>query len=263
MPEMVEIKKDTLVEKSEKFGNDNTIITPHHFVAPAFEPLPHKQELVPNDQEQTTVHEMTEITIIGQYKKTYIIFENNNNLVFIDQHAAHERILYEQFKSHFYTVPTIQLIFPEFIQLQAKDIVTITPYLSLLTQHGIVAEIFSDTQIIIQATPVHLKNQLLKEMIQEIIGWIYQESDTSDHQRVSFILHEKIHTKMACSAAIKAGERLNHEQMYQLLEQLKKTEYKFSCPHGRPTFWAIGIDQIEKQFKRDYGKKSDQLYDFL
>jgi DNA mismatch repair protein MutL len=215
-----------------------------------------------HEQTHVTPEEHREIAIIGQYKLTYILFEKNDNLVFVDQHAAHERILYEQFKMNFYNVAKIQLMFPEFIKLQAQDIVTITPYLTLLKDHGIDAEVFSDTQLIIQATPVHLKNQLLQETIQQIIGWITQMDET-DPARISNLFNEKMHTKMACSAAIKAGDTLNMEQMQQLLQNLAKIEHRFSCPHGRPTFWTLPIDHIEKQFKRDYGKKAEQFYDFL
>ncbi len=250
--------------QQEKSFSNRSVIAPDHFAAQAFEPLAEEQKQINSDiNSQTDIHEMSHITIIGQYKKTYIMFEKDTNLIFMDQHAAHERILYEQFTSQFYTVPTIQLMFPEFIQLQAKDILAITPYIGLLGEHGIIAELFSETQIIIQATPVYLKNQHLKEVIQEIISWICQEPDTSDYENIKNIIHAKMHTKMACSAAIKAGETLNHEQMYQLIEQLRKSEHKFSCPHGRPTLWTLGIDYIEKQFKRDYGKKADQNYDFL
>jgi DNA mismatch repair protein MutL len=213
-------------------------------------------------QSDLLADEHLEITIIGQYKKTYILFEKDQNLIFVDQHAAHERILYEQFKANFHSVATIQLMFPEFIKLQTQDIITITPYLGLLQEHGITAEIFSDTQLIVQATPVHLKNQLLQETIHQIIGWI-GEIDNSDHARISHVLHQKIHTKMACSAAIKAGDSLNLQQMQQLLEDLAKIENRFSCPHGRPTFSIQTIDSLEKQFKRDYSKKAEQFYDFL
>ncbi len=213
-------------------------------------------------QTHVTAEEYREIAIIGQYKQTYILFEKDNNLVFVDQHAAHERILYEQFKMNFHNIATIQLMFPEFIKLQAHDIVTITPHLELLKEHGITAEIFSDTQLIVQATPVHLKNQLLQETVQQIIGWIHQMDET-DSVRIKNLLNEKIHTKMACSAAIKAGDKLNMEQMQQLLQNLAQIEHRFSCPHGRPTFWTLPIDQLEKQFKRDYGKKAEQFYDFL
>ncbi len=217
---------------------------------------------IEQQESHLTESQYHEIAIIGQYKKTYILFEKESHLVFVDQHAAHERILYEQFKINFNKVATIQLMFPEFIKLQTQDLITITPYLTLLAEHGIVAEIFSDTQLIIQATPVHLKNQDLQEVILQIIHWITQSHDTDD-ERIIYILHEKIHAKMACSAAIKAGDSLNMEQMQKLLQDLSNIEHRFSCPHGRPTFWTQSIDYLEKQFKRDYNKKADQFGDFL
>ena len=233
----------------------------HAFQSPVKESIPVQK--LSKQQIQNTINEIDhEVAIIGQYKTTYILFEKDNNLVFVDQHAAHERILYEQFKINFCNIATIQLIFPEFIKLSATDIHTIIPYLSLLHDHGITAEIFSDTQLMIQATPVHLKNQLLQETVQQIISWI-NESDETDATRISHLLNEKIHTKMACSAAIKAGDKLNMQQMQQLLTDLAKIEHRHSCPHGRPTFWVLPIDDIEKKFKRDYGKKAEQFYDFL
>jgi DNA mismatch repair protein MutL len=220
-------------------------------------------QLKPDQQQNNLLSDDNlDIKIIGQYKKTYILFEKDHNLIFVDQHAAHERILYEQFKQNFHNVATIQLMFPEFIKLQAQDITTITPYLTMLQEHGITAEIFSQTQLIVQATPVHLKNQLLQETMQQIIGWILENND-KDYDRISLILHEKIHAKMACSAAIKAGDTLHPEQMEQLLKDLAKTDNRFSCPHGRPTFWIQPIDYLEKQFKRNYEQKAEQFYDFL
>lgn len=237
--------------------------TPPMFASHAFQaPAQNHDENIAPVYEQIEITQHHDAIIIGQYKTTYILFEKDSNLVFVDQHAAHERILYEQFKKNFTNIATVQLIFPEFIKLSQHDIMTITPYVSLLRDHGISAEIFSDTQLMVQATPVHLKNQLLHETIQQIISWI-DTIDENDPARISNLLHEKIHTKMACSAAIKAGEKLNLQQMQQLLDDLAKIEHRYSCPHGRPTFWILPIEDIEKKFKRDYGKKSEQFYDFL
>lgn len=234
------------------------------FVQPVFQNSSmHNTEAHKSDkQAQMQSDQGHDLSIIGQYKQTYILCEKNGNLIFVDQHAAHERILYEQFKANFQNIATVHLIFPEFIKLQAQDITTIAPYLTQLKDHGIEAEIFSDTQLLIQATPVHLKNQLLQETIQQIIGWIH-DMDATDQDRITHVLHEKIHTKMACSAAIKAGDTLQTDQMQHLLRDLMKIEHRFSCPHGRPTFWVLPIDYLEKQFKRDYGKKAEQFYDFL
>lgn len=237
--------------------------TPPVFASHAFQaPIKNDIEQSVKKNEQISIMQDHQAAIIGQYKATYILFEKDNNLVFVDQHAAHERILYEQFKKNFTHTATVQLIFPEFIKLSLHDIITVTPYLSLLRDHGITAEIFSDTQLMIQATPVHLKNQILLDTIEQIISWI-NTMDETDPTRISHLLHEKIHTKLACSAAIKGGEKLNLDQMQQLLDDLATIEHRYSCPHGRPTFWVLPIEDIEKKFKRDYGKKSEQFYDFL
>ena len=253
-------------QKIEPQDDQHQEFTPPIFAAHAFQAQKSttvELKQAPFEQTQTNLLiDHDEVAIIGQYKMTYILFEKENNLVFVDQHAAHERILYEQFKTNFCDIATIQLIFPEFIKLQKNDIETVTPYLSLLRDHGISAEIFSDTQLMIQATPIHLKNQLLQETMQQIVSWIH-EMDETDATRISHLLNEKIHTKLACSAAIKAGEKLNLVQMQQLLKDLSKIEHRHSCPHGRPTFWVLPIDDVEKKFKRDYGKKAEQFYDFL
>ncbi|MGZ6251146.1 MAG: DNA mismatch repair endonuclease MutL [Candidatus Chromulinivorax sp.] len=244
--------------------NDQTIELPKTFVPVQFT-NPHTKitESIQDDKNQHLfVEGKKEFTIIGQYHKTYILIEKDNHLIFIDQHAAHERILYEQFEQNFEQVATVQLLFPEIISFSSLDVLTIAPYLPILKQHGITVQIFSETQLIVQATPIHLKNQNLTEIFGQFIGWIHQENN-DDIQRVSKLLHEKIRTKMACSAAIKAGDSLTDEQMLHLLTKLQKSENRFSCPHGRPTFWTLPINQIEKQFKRDYTKKAEQYYDFI
>jgi len=265
-PEIVEENIKAPTENSiENVGVESKPVVVPEFLTPTFQsstPESTEDEPTTDQQEEIITEEQIKVTIIGQYKLTYILFEKENNLVFIDQHAAHERILYERLKANFNNVPTIQLMFPAFIKLQSQDILTITPHLALLQNHGIHAEIFSDTQLIIQATPIHLKNHDLTEIIQQVIGWI-THIDETDEKRITHILHEKIHTKIACSTAIKAGDKLNMEQMQQLLSDLNKIESRFSCPHGRPTFWVLPIDHLEKQFKRDYGKKAEQFYDFL
>lgn len=264
-PAKMPLQQDVAANKNSVHESNNPSIELPIRAQHAFEKPIHSTKsivLTLEKQSELVTEKDLELTIIGQYKKTYILFEKDQNLIFVDQHAAHERILYEQFKKNFHNVATIQLMFPEFIKLQAQDIITITPYLGLLQEHGITAEIFSETQLIVQATPVHLKNQLVQETIQQIIGWIDEIHD-SDHGRILHILHEKIHAKMACSAAIKAGDSLNIQQMQQLLKDLARIENRFSCPHGRPTFFIQTIDFLEKQFKRDYSKKADQFYDFL
>lgn len=215
------------------------------------------------EQADIRTERLTDLTIIGQYKKTYILFEKDNALTFVDQHAAHERILYEQFKAHGKNIATIQLMFPEIIKLTPDDIMTLTTHLKILAEHGMVAEIYSDTQLLVQATPIHLKNQNIKELVLEFLGWIAEHKQQENYEQLARILQDKIFAKMACSAAIKAGDIINREQMQQLLQDLAKTSNRFCCPHGRPTFWTLPVDYLEKQFKRDYTQKANQFYNFL
>ena len=187
--------------------------------------------------------------IIGQFKKTYILLEKEEGLFLVDQHAAHERILYELFSKRFHDVATIQLIFPVIIQMTEDNLNKLLPYLDLLASHGIDADCFAKDQLIIQSTPVYLKDMSLDDFIHQIISWI-DEYDSLDKDAFFKAINEKLHAQMACKAAVKAGDILTKEQMVQLLNDLETTENRFTCPHGRPTGWLLSLHEIEKKFKR-------------
>ena len=209
--------------------------------------------------------------IIGQLHTTYILLEHKDGMLVIDQHAAHERILYERFGKNFGKTETIQLLFPLIITLSPSDLMLLMPYNSLLQEQGIQCEQFGEEQLRITAVPVYAKQIPLQELIQELVGWI-KENDSSafaqgfhhslkateDTASVTGILSpdffktltEKMRAQLACKAAVKAGDVLTTEAMEQLLRDLEKTERRFSCPHGRPTQWLVGTYEIEKKFKR-------------
>ena len=90
-----------------------------------------------------------------------------------------------------------------------------------------------------------------KELIKQTIGWIV-ELQQLDKDAFSRAINEKIHAKMACVAAVKAGDSLTIQQMQELIRDLNKTENRLTCPHGRPTGWLLPKHEIEKKFKRDY-----------
>lgn len=188
-------------------------------------------------------------SIIGQYHKTYLLIEREDGLFLIDQHAAHERVLYEQFKSRMGSIATVSLLFPEIMHCSPQELALIEPHLAQLAQLGIQAEPFGADQLIIQATPVHCKNSPIQEIIRATIAWI-AEHQSVDPEQFSRLLNEHVHSHMACKAAVKAGDILTIEQMQQLLADLNKTDNRFSCPHGRPTGWLLALQEIEKKFKR-------------
>lgn len=190
-------------------------------------------------------------TIIGQLFKTYIMIENEANLILIDQHAAHERIIYERLRTQFESIPTIKLLFATTVSVTTGDMELFNEHKELLESGGIFAEQMSPTQIIISETPAILKNQSLEKIIKQFIAWIH-ESQKIDKKAFSKLITEKLHAEMSCKAAVKAGDILTIEAMKEIVDALYKTNNKLTCPHGRPTLWTVTQSEIEKKFKRDY-----------
>jgi DNA mismatch repair protein MutL len=201
-------------------------------------------------QTKVTIDELeTSFTILGQYHKTYILLEQSDGLFLIDQHAAHERILYEQFAHRIHTQTTTTLLFPEIITVTQEALATIEPHLAILQECGIGIELFGDNQLIIQSTPIQAKNISYEQLVHTLIGWINEYKELN-HATLKKTLHEKVHAQMACKAAVKAGDVLSAEHMHTLIQDLQKTTNRFSCPHGRPTGWLLSLYEIEKKFKR-------------
>ncbi len=200
------------------------------------------------DENLNTVEEKS-YRIIGQLHKTYLLLEHKDGMLVIDQHAAHERILYERFEKNFGKTETIQLLFPLIITLSPADLTLLMPYSSLLQKQGIICEQFGEEQLRVTAVPVYAKQIPLQELIQELVGWI-KENDSQPAADFFKLLTEKMRAQLACKAAVKAGDVLTMDAMEQLLRDLETTERRFSCPHGRPTQWLVGTYEIEKKFKR-------------
>lgn len=205
---------------------------------------------------QTTINTQSIplFSVIGQFNTTYIMLEQDGGLVLVDQHAAHERILYEQIGAQLTTVETVPLLFPIYIALPQEEIITLTPYISLLTSHGITIEPFDERHVIITTTPVYLKQIDFAELLRHLLGLITEHASLEQDQLFK-LLNEKMQAQIACKAAIKAGDTLTVQAMEELIKNLYTTNNNFCCPHGRPTSWFIATTDIEKKFKRDYQKK--------
>ena len=232
------------VEKPEFFKEP--IFIPHHIPQQS---VSHVSISEPQHSINETITQESLGTIVGHFNKTYILLEQADGLYIVDQHAAHERILYEQFNSHFQTVEPIACLFPEIISLSRTDIALLEPYLDSLNKIGLVIELFGENELIIQASPIVSKHISFKELTNEIISFI-QEHKELEHHLIHTKLNEKVHAQMACKSAIKAGDDLTHQQMEQLLKDRQKTNNRFTCPHGRPTGWLLPLYEIEKKFKR-------------
>ena len=188
-------------------------------------------------------------SLIGILHNSYILLHHENGLFMIDQHAAHERILYEKFKKYFGNVPTIALLFPYTLTLTQEEYTILQQHAEVLHDHGIIAEFQDNNRIYITAIPIHIKHIVCKDILSQIATWLLEH--TYNYKELTHTtIHEKIHAQLACKAAVKAGDILSTEQVTALIENLSKTENKISCPHGRPTSWLLSTSTIEINFKR-------------
>ena len=190
-----------------------------------------------------------EYNLIGQIHTTYIVIQTAEGMVLIDQHAAHERILYELFAQRFSAIATTQLMFPQLVSLTPHEAALLTPWLSSFADHGIVLEPLNDHQLVVKALPVTLKNVSVEELINMAVS-ILQENSTLGTPDMMSMFHDKLRAMMACKAAIKAGDVLNEQQMHELIRKLHITDNRMTCPHGRPTTWKLSLNEIERKFKR-------------
>lgn len=191
----------------------------------------------------------TPLKILGQLYKTYIMIEKEDGLFLVDQHAAQERIFYENFlKQASSNIPSIRLLFPVAVSLSCDDGELLESYVEFFSQHGIELSIFGG-QAMVQAAPVSIKHVAFAELLHEMLA-VIKESDVLDSAILLKKMHEKLCAQMACKAAVKAGDVLTMQAMQQLLADLQITENRFTCPHGRPTGWLMSMHEIEKKFKR-------------
>jgi DNA mismatch repair protein MutL len=203
------------------------------------------RESIHADLEQPTYR------LIGQVLHTYIALETSEGIVLVDQHAAHERIIYEKMKKNFDNVPRIKLLFPQTISLTSADIEILAPYFPLFAEYGLIIEQLGPHEVVIQETPLVIKNQSIDDLLKQAIGWLH-DFTIIEPDKLQATLREKIHAQISCKAAVKAGDELSTVAMHELIKDLYNTENRLTCPHGRPTLWTLSVNDIEKKFKRDY-----------
>jgi DNA mismatch repair protein MutL len=188
-------------------------------------------------------------TIIGQLFNTYIILEKDDAVIFIDQHAAHERIIYERLKKNFEEQHGTTLLFPEMLTLTSEHVAVLIQHKDFFEQQGITFDAVGPEKIIIRSTPAQVRGEALTEFINDTAQFII-EHESLDRSLFTTTLNEHMHAQLACKSAVKAGDVLSHEQMKKLLDDLEQVDNRFICVHGRPTMWRIEKSEVEKKFRR-------------
>ena len=185
--------------------------------------------------------------IIGEIDRTYILAESANGLVLIDQHAAHERIMFEKILERYNAkeVEKQQLLLPETIELPRSMIKLISGNKQLFEKLGFDLESAGGTTVMVNSIPVTpAKHRAIAEWINDMLEELLTSSP------VSAAITPEAAAKAACKAAIKAQDELTIEGMYALIEQLKLCRQGTLCPHGRPTLIDINMKEIERRFGR-------------
>ncbi|NLW48520.1 MAG: DNA mismatch repair endonuclease MutL, partial [Firmicutes bacterium] len=180
-------------------------------------------------------------------QKTYIIAQDEKGLLFIDQHAAHERILFERYMNRTNEFLGSQsLLIPETVNLNYAQFKVVSDRLPLFADLGFEIETFGGQTIILRSAPLTLVNLDYQQIIIDLIDQFINFETFKDPAEIK----EAFITTMACRTAIKAGDNLNHLEMEALVKDLFKCENSYTCPHGRPTVFRISHEEMAKKFLR-------------
>lgn len=205
--------------------------------------------IVKNDQNNEKLTDFLErVKIIGTLFFTYILLEDieSGKLLIMDQHAAHERIMYERYRDEYESENIIiqNLLIPEVLELSNLEVEYVIENINLLQDLGFIVEEFGNNSIVIRGVPMLFGKPQVKDLFLELIDTFKSNLKNNYEIRLEKIM------KIACGKAIKSGDKITDIEIEGLIEQLKKTKNPYTCPHGRPTVIEISKKDIEKEFKR-------------
>jgi DNA mismatch repair protein MutL len=194
---------------------------------------------------QLPAMELPVLRVLGQLANTYIIAEGPAGLYLIDQHAAHERILYDRISAQWAQkeVEVQGLLQPITIELSPREEETLRASKEFLAEFGFTIEPFGNRSYVIRTIPALMVRANIIEIISALL-------DSLDIKESPNPWEEKITQSLACHGAIRAGQQLSNEEMRELIKQLEQTKQPRSCPHGRPTMIHLSSHQLEKEFGR-------------
>ena len=183
-----------------------------------------------------------------QVHNTYLISETEEGMVVIDQHALHERIIYEQLREKVLDekLESQKLLVPEPVTLPPADAALVLENTELLRKIGVEVEAFGGDTVLVSAYPAMLANHNPAEMLRGVIEHLANEAKTPDQRD---LVDELLHM-ISCKAAVKAGDKLTPEEISALLEHRQLCQDAHHCPHGRPTALVFSREELDKRFKR-------------
>jgi len=194
---------------------------------------------------QLPVMELPVLRILGQLASTYVIAEGPDGLYLIDQHAAHERILYDRIlgqKSR-KEVEVQGLLEPIAMELSPREEETLRSNTELLTEFGFTIEPFGNKSYLIRAIPAIMARADIAEIVAMLLDTLVNKESPDRWE-------DKMAQSLACHGSIRAGQQLSNEEMRELIKQLEQTRQPRTCPHGRSTMIHLSSHRLEKEFGR-------------
>ena len=233
--EPVKETSPNLEELSFDFDNDNKITGTK------------TEEVVEDEKEKKDDYRIKEMIPVGIVHKTYIIAENSSGMYIIDQHAAAERINYEKVLNALLKddYKVIDLLVPIRLEYPKDEFIRIKEHMDILKSIGIALEEFGDNTFIVRSHPTWFFEGYEREAIEKIIA-ITLEKGEFDKEKFIY----KTASTMACKISIKANDYLDLDTAKILLDNLRRTDNPFTCPHGRPTIITYSNYDLERLFKR-------------
>lgn len=233
-PDLIPCFKPTAPEPAPIFEEKTEPLPP-----PTDEP---KQTLPPVEDAQP---EVEPYRVIGEAFKTYILVEQGKKLLIIDKHAAHERMLFEKFRSNRDSIETQMLLAPVTVTLSKEEYSAVLENLDLLDKAGYHVEDFGTGMVIVSECPTAVADADLSQVIMELAGYLLNNRKELIPEKLDWIYHST-----ACRAAIKAGDKTGEYELNKFVEKLLNNPDIRYCPHGRPVLIEMSRYEIEKNFGR-------------
>jgi DNA mismatch repair protein MutL len=189
------------------------------------------------------------LRMVGVIGRLYVLFESDRGLVLLDQHAAHERILFEQMLQRLETqtqADSQKLLLPETVELSARDAQFLREQLAVLTRLGVGLSEFGDRTFLLDALPPFVKCGNPRKYVLELVD----ELKAAGQQVNTLRLGEHVVAKTVCRHAVKANDPLGTAELENLVEDLRTCAMPYTCPHGRPTIIEMNFRELEKKFGR-------------
>ncbi|MEG1125832.1 MAG: DNA mismatch repair endonuclease MutL [Oscillospiraceae bacterium] len=225
--------KESTVNRENKYGNIDIAYSKDDIIA--------EQQQMYKGEEET----QNELQFVGEVFRTYIITQHNDELCFIDKHAAHERIIYEELFANYGDISSQQLLAAVTASLSAQEKNAIMENLDILQKSGIEIEDFGGTSVLIRAVPCDVVPEDIENLVVELASRLTLSRKDTIAEKTQWVLHS-----ISCRAAIKGGDKTHEKQLLHLAQDILNGKVPPFCPHGRPIILKLTRKELEKQFGR-------------